>query len=102
MADAPRRFYAVILGDRPHRKVFQLYEVVDGRLDTVWPPDPHMCGRARLLPYQVFSLREGLPAFHFKIVNPVADWRPRFVEVLQTELGYPVEVIVLSGDRLYA
>jgi len=51
----------------------QLYEVVDGKLKQLWPADAHHGRRAVLLPFQVFSLQEGYPAYHFKIERGYAE-----------------------------
>lgn len=97
-----RTFYGVMLSERRSIARFQLYEVVDGALRAVLPADRHMCSRATMLPYQVFSMREGYPAFHFRIDNPSALWRERFVEILNGTLGYRVSVKWLNGEDPHA
>jgi hypothetical protein len=95
-----RRLYAMVLSSRPHRLRFQLYEAVEGELRTIWPEDAHLATRARLWPGQRFSLREGLPAFHFSIENPPLGWAPEMGRGLSAFLGYACTVTVLDGERL--
>lgn len=97
-----RTLYAVPLARRRSVLRFQLYEVIDGALRTVWPADAHMASRATLLPNQVFSMSEGYPAFHFKVDNPGAALANIYIGIdadLSNSLGYPVKVNWLSGEK---
>jgi hypothetical protein len=43
------------------------YEGEDRELDVLWPHDSDKGKSASLLPFQVYSKRENLPAYHFRV-----------------------------------
>jgi hypothetical protein len=74
-----REYYACEL-TRPRASTLrlQLYEIQPGmqgkpKLRQLWPADAHHGRRALLLPFQVFSMHEGYPSYHFKIERGYAE-----------------------------
>lgn len=75
-----------------------LYEMAGNEMRVIWPTDCHLGKRANyLLPFQVWSERKNLPAFHFLIQGYGFDKLIEIADGLSRKWDRPVRILKLNG-----